>query len=91
MRTADCDVKFDGFVNRLDVDVHSSNPIYAVTNLHNALFVVYDINDTTARWGSSAFDTAKEQGYNGTKDEYNEALSQVGAMQNVLDAILGEE
>ncbi|GHV47748.1 hypothetical protein FACS189499_05800 [Clostridia bacterium] len=56
----------------------------------NALFVVYDINDTVARWGSSAFDTAKEQGYSGTKDEYNDALSQVGAIQNVLDAILGE-
>jgi hypothetical protein len=57
----------------------------------NTLFIVYDIDDAAARWGSSAFDTAREQGYAGSETEYNDALLQVGSMEAVLDAILGEE
>jgi hypothetical protein len=57
----------------------------------NALFIVYDIKDAVARWGSSAFDAAREQGYAGGEAEYNDALLQVGNMEAVLDAILGEE
>jgi hypothetical protein len=50
--------------------------------------VVYDINDTAARWASDAFDVVVDHGYSGSKDDYHDALSQVGNMSAILDAIL---
>lgn len=60
------------------------------TSSEYTLFVVYDINETAARWGASAYDIANEQGYQGTKEQYNDSLSQVGNMGSILDFILGE-
>jgi phage minor structural protein len=77
-----------GSANLVIIDHAPTEADVAAAN-ENTLFVVYDINDPVARWGSSAFDTAKEQGYSGSKESYNDALTQVGNMQTVLDEILG--
>jgi len=54
------------------------------------LVLIYNPNDTSARWGQSAWDVAVEQGYSGDEATYNHALGQVGNMRAVLDNILGE-
>jgi hypothetical protein len=57
---------------------------------NNTLVVVYDPSNFTAKYGTSPYEIAANAGYAGSEKTYNDALSQVGNLGDVLTAILGE-